>query len=619
MDKIKRTGSGDMKIQSIYIKGMHNIDELRLKVGNFAYLFGNNGVGKSTVMQAIQLALLGHIPGTDKTKSAIFKHANGADMVVRLQFDDGTAIERTWKQVGKDLAVTASCSPADLETSRFESLLGGVTIPVVSFAEFTGMTANKLKEWFINFLPAADTSISWDVILKKELKTFSMILDEVYVFDLINRAKKHANHGVASVKVVNEMFKAELAAKTAEQKQLQGAVQSLVFYDDIVVTDSPEQVQALIDGFNYRIQVLLVNLAVIKDAKTAVDAFGALELVADSIEQDPMYIASNQTLLENSQRASDLDMRSQDFRNQIAVLTSQIDADTKIVQGNGVCPYTDKHCDDISSRLRPIGDKIATQKELVADLTAKLNLFSRQLHDIKTQNASANQEITNILNKYQKAADLRNKIPKTLPEGSIEDMEKEIEQLRNSIKTAEDYLVKLRANEQYEALIQKFTADKYRVEQQISILKAWIKLTDANGMQSSMMDAPFLALEAVLTKNLQRLFGDVDIAASFLLINKANSFEFGLLRGLVHIPYDLLSSGEKCLYALGMLISLIQINGPELPLVLVDDLLDHLDTFYAQHMFDTVYHTEGIQFIFAGTEICLHDHSDEFVIKMSNA
>ena len=43
-----------------------------VKQGEIVGLLGPNGAGKTTIIQAIQLALLGYIPGTDKNKTAIF-------------------------------------------------------------------------------------------------------------------------------------------------------------------------------------------------------------------------------------------------------------------------------------------------------------------------------------------------------------------------------------------------------------------------------------------------------------------------------------------------------------------------------------------------------------------
>ena len=64
-----------MKIKKITIEGFHNIKDKTYEFDNLTYFNGPNGAGKSSILQALQLALLGYIPGTDKNKTAIFRHS----------------------------------------------------------------------------------------------------------------------------------------------------------------------------------------------------------------------------------------------------------------------------------------------------------------------------------------------------------------------------------------------------------------------------------------------------------------------------------------------------------------------------------------------------------------
>ena len=61
-----------MEVKSVTIEGMHNATRKHYDLGSLSYLYGKNGSGKTTVMQAVQLALLGYIPGTNKRTSDIF-------------------------------------------------------------------------------------------------------------------------------------------------------------------------------------------------------------------------------------------------------------------------------------------------------------------------------------------------------------------------------------------------------------------------------------------------------------------------------------------------------------------------------------------------------------------
>ena len=95
-----------------------------------------------------------------------------------------------------------------------------------------------------------------------------------------------------------------------------------------------------------------------------------------------------------------------------------------------------------------------------------------------------------------------------------------------------------------------------------------------------------------------------DVSAKFNLEAKANSFSFGLIRYDRYIEFDYLSSGEQCLYTLAMMMCITEKSSSRLNLILVDDLLDHLDKTNAETLFESLSKVEGIQFILAGVQEC---------------
>ncbi len=108
---------------------MNRIVELsavNIKVPSFKYqleavniLVGNNFVGKSAVLQAIQLGLLGYVPGgIPKTNAGIFSLSCGSLMSVTLRIADPTArptdctiITRSFEQRGESVKAAESITP----------------------------------------------------------------------------------------------------------------------------------------------------------------------------------------------------------------------------------------------------------------------------------------------------------------------------------------------------------------------------------------------------------------------------------------------------------------------------------------------------------------------------
>ena len=138
-----------MKIKQVNIYGFHFPGKHEIKLesssSNIHYLFGKNGVGKSTILQAIQLGLLGYIPGTPKTKTGVFNHANGDKMYVELILDDDgndIVIRRSCRQSGNQINMSMETIPEGVDVKE---LIKDVELPIFNFNEFLGLTANKLN------------------------------------------------------------------------------------------------------------------------------------------------------------------------------------------------------------------------------------------------------------------------------------------------------------------------------------------------------------------------------------------------------------------------------------------------------------------------------------------
>ena len=205
------------------------------------------------------------------------------------------------------------------------------------------------------------------------------------------------------------------------------------------------------------------------------------------------------------------------------------------------------------------------------------------------------------------------------PEYFVEDLDENILQINiqdieSRIKSRNDMIIKIEANKQYNELTTKLTAQKFQIEQEIEILKDWIKLTDVNGMQSDIMKAPFSKLAGKMSMYLNKFFGSTDLTASFHLTQEANSFSFGIRKADdTYIEFDLLSSGEKCLYTLSLMLGLIETSNTQLPILLIDDLLDHLDTSRITSCFETLYSIDNVQVLLAGVQ---NSPIDECTVKV---
>lgn len=169
------------------------------------------------------------------------------------------------------------------------------------------------------------------------------------------------------------------------------------------------------------------------------------------------------------------------------------------------------------------------------------------------------------------------------------------------------------ANQRYEEMNDVLVKQKFKTEMEIECLKIWEKLTGANGMQSELSIAPFVEFADNITTNLKLTMGQ-NMKAAFHIQQAANSFSFGVERDDgIYMPFDLLSSGEKCMYALALMMSLEQISEDDLKLIIVDDMFDHLDDTNIVNLFANLQESKSIQFIFAGVK----DVQSQFTTKLT--
>ena len=144
------------------------------------------------------------------------------------------------------------------------------------------------------------------------------------------------------------------------------------------------------------------------------------------------------------------------------------------------------------------------------------------------------------------------------------------------LQALNDDYVKASANKKYEELMEVVQKSKFEIVPKLAYVKDMIKKTGENGLQSTIMKKPFEELQ----KSMNEIFISCNLSEIgvpvFKLEEKANSFSFVVNRG-GFIPFEMMSSGEKCVFLLIFLVSLLSISDSEFKFVMIDDLFDHLD------------------------------------------
>ncbi|MBQ2856632.1 MAG: AAA family ATPase [Bacteroidaceae bacterium] len=621
-----------MKLKSITIEGMHNVVRKTYDLSNLTYLHGPNGAGKSTIMQAIQLALLGYIPGTAKTKSELFRHANSHTMATTLVIDDAgseVSICRIWTGTAANITSKVDIRPEGYDV---EKIIAELELPIFNFNEFIGMTANKLKDWFINFLPSAETKIDWEIALREDLIVAGVAeIDEDLVKSCAKDIVGYGLKGTDEIRKANEYFKNTLSFKKKEAERIQSTIQSLVFYDDIDSSiDETEVRNAIADHQKkMRDRDLIIDAAKRYEfMKKQLDEYS--DCTFDCADNDTRHIEAAVTvdsaparieviqekIKEITKNASTETAKISHLQESNASMKAKIEIMQSIIDSKGICPFTSTSCESVKDMISQYEKEVASFNEAIdsnnksieilrtkrQECQAQIDTHNREIRMIQTEEADARRTMQSIKDRYKKYEQLKEAI------GEPPVAEFDGTDYAALIKEQQDLLVKIEANKKYNELIETLTADKFKIEQEIVAYNSWIKLTGVNGLQNDdSATKPFINLAAQMDKYIQTVFGP-DVTSKFNLEAKANSFSFGIERKHVYIPFNLLSSGEKCLYTLALMISLVDASKSPLKIVMVDDLLDHLDDINIEKLFESLKTVESIQMIYAGVKTVSGDY-----------
>lgn len=597
-----------IKLIKINIRGMHNCIDTTYALKDFTYLFGKNGAGKTTVLEAIQFALLGYIPGYNKTPAGILAHSNGDKLAVLLTMNDGE----------KDITVLRECASFDGKARintviepqvDLEEIIADIESPVFNFNEFIGLTANKLKEWFISFLGNGDSTLKWadifvsekgsDIALQKQLLDYT----------------KEKPVDIESLKDINEYLKSLLSNRKAELERITGTIQNLVHYDDIdVPTEDIDALRAERDTLTakktYAIQYE-ERVAHNKVIQIKLDTPEYAELKA-SLDEDDNYYDLIEAQMEIDNEFNTVLERLKANDSAKATLTEEIGSLTTILKSNGTCPYTNKACADITTlktKYQQEFDKLNTELNTMNESATEL--YSKQ-KELSAQKSSIASKLSNIQARYNERDRLQTSLlPVTdAPEYTAAAIE-------DQLKALEDRIIKAETNLKYYSMIDTLTKDKLACESSIELLKDCIKKTGANGLQSQLANGAFKLLSENMDGYIKALYGDETLSTHFVLEEKANSFSFGLIRDNKYISYDLLSSGERCIFTLAMLLCLIANAKSELKLILLDDLLDHIDDDKIKILFSGLNKVKNIQIILAGIKKYTESNYDEIVTTIN--
>lgn len=170
------------------IKGQNTTQELTGK----DIIIGSNGMGKTTRLQALGIALLGYVPGKGKKAEDTFKLSNSDSMTVGLNTDDFGFTREFKKKVTKSkdgstkesIQQNLNVSPSKGESkiaekeARIMSELGSLPV-MLDFNEFLSLSDSKRREFIYNL--AGFDSEEWTKVRVKNYLENTLLTTELEI------------------------------------------------------------------------------------------------------------------------------------------------------------------------------------------------------------------------------------------------------------------------------------------------------------------------------------------------------------------------------------------------------------------------------------------------------
>lgn len=586
-----------MKLKSVDIWNMHSIKHKHIDLESKNILIGKNGSGKSTVLNAIQLALLGYIPGINKQNKDIFNHACASPMKVMVTFDNGYYICRTYTKQKSTVKCDVDVFPAELD---MKSIVSNLELPIFNFNEFMSLSPNMLKDRLMELIPKQNTDLSIKDAINDDLNQLSAETRNLMTTEILSSSDN--TDILSEIKKLHKYTKDIISFKQSEIKRLTSSIESSVQYKDI---DSSYNLDDVVSKINYYKQLK-------SDAAEICRCSEIIQAIETQLS-DISIVAPKESAL-NDDRYVEWKFERTCYLNQENSLKENLSKEAeKIVElrykkrnlennlnTSNICPILQDACDrlemnkhDITAQLDAVESELAAAQLTHADITKDIDRLNSKIEDLSKNidNLTANYNTKRVLTDQLESAK-----QKLLGTNAQTDLDADF--INSELDNLDNTRIKLLANLEYDRMMSKVVKDKSQAELDLSILKNIADKLGPNGLQASVAAAPFESAKQLISDKLKAcgLLGN----AYFIADGGNNSFDFGLDKDGVFISYKALSSGEKCLYMLAFMSALLSMNECEIKLLLLDDVFDHLDADHTKIALNYISNDDTAQYILAG-------------------
>ena len=156
-----------MRPTSLAIQGLKCWSDKTLELGPLTAIQGPNGSGKTAIIQALRLALMGYDPETgrqlDKTRKLVSPDAEKQAAEIGLSFDNGFGILRRFGAKSSTQVLPSRGETTGRECQRrIDEETGGLVVSL-DIATFFDLSDEKRRAWLFEHLPTGAAELTWKV------------------------------------------------------------------------------------------------------------------------------------------------------------------------------------------------------------------------------------------------------------------------------------------------------------------------------------------------------------------------------------------------------------------------------------------------------------------------
>lgn len=357
-----------MKLTSVLFNGFKNKEGVQELTG-FDLFTGNNGVGKSSVLQAVELAITGNVNGMAQAKN-IFKYSNNRDgMTVGIATNSEFSLNRTYLRKAKpdkesgDLIVkyseklkvpTSESTSNKAQQEEIQSILGDFPVGF-DFKKFLGMTDTEKRNFILSF--CKDSTFTQEDVekylsdkivdgLNEEIyyNTIGYLMDETDSDDV----QKQVKDMLTVAKEQLSFYKKEIERQKVAIQKLSEKKSSFLITDKGLAIDKKkydklneqliclEKEISVVDSDNKRAKVVLAKMAKLQsEVKILEDSKPAKSL--ESVQQELNIVKTSLGKLndDSASISKSLEMVSNQYKNAAENVKKQR-AEYESVQTKGI-------------------------------------------------------------------------------------------------------------------------------------------------------------------------------------------------------------------------------------------------------------------------------------------